>query len=67
MKKFVLIKLINEKPYMNLNLEKNAHGIVISTDGSIAKVLFFNPLNITFNPSMLDVTPSPIPFPCTFK
>ena len=31
---------------MNLNLEKNAHGIVISTDGSIAKVLFFNPLNI---------------------
>ena len=45
MKKFDLVKLINEKPYIKNNLQKNMHGIVINVDVSTIAVLFFNPQN----------------------
>lgn len=45
MKKFDLVKLINEKPYIKNNLQKNMHGIVVNVDTSIIAVLFFNPQN----------------------
>ncbi len=46
MKKLDLVKLINEKPYIKNNLQKNMHGIVISENSGEIAVLFFNPLNI---------------------
>lgn len=45
MKKFDLIKLVNEKPYENYNLEKGMHGIVIDSKNESLNVLFFNPQN----------------------
>lgn len=46
MKKFDLVKLINEKPYIKNNLQKDMHGIVISEYLDTVIVLFFNPQNI---------------------
>lgn len=46
MKKLDLVKLINEKPYVKNNLQKDMHGIVISENAVAVAVLFFNPQNI---------------------
>lgn len=46
MKKFDLIKLKNEEPYRQYNLEKNMHGIVLECNFNILNVLFFNPKNL---------------------
>ena len=46
MKKLDLVKLINEKPYIENNLKKDMHGIVISENANTIAVLFFNPQNI---------------------
>ncbi len=46
MKKFELIKIINEKPYLKHNLSKDMHGIVLEKLGETLNVLFFNPKNI---------------------
>lgn len=46
MKKLDLVKLINEKPYIENNLQKDMHGIVISENANMIAVLFFNPQNI---------------------
>ncbi len=46
MKKFDLIKLKNEEPYKQYNLEKNMHGIVLECNYNILNVLFFNPKNL---------------------
>ena len=46
MKKLELVKLINEKPYVQNNLQKDMHGIVVSESFSKISVLFFNPQNI---------------------
>ena len=46
MKKLDLVKLVNEKPYMKNNLQKDMHGIVVSEDFNEIVVLFFNPENI---------------------
>lgn len=45
MKKLDLIRLINEKPYVKNNLQKDMHGIVVNEINPIS-VLFFNPKNI---------------------
>lgn len=46
MKKLDLVKLINEKPYVENNLQKDMHGFVISENENTVAVLFFNPQNI---------------------
>lgn len=46
MKKLDLVKLINEKPYIKNNLQKDMHGIVISENANTIAVLFFNPQNM---------------------
>ena len=46
MKKLDLVKLINEKPYLENNLQKDMHGIVISKNSNTIAVLFFNPQNV---------------------
>ena len=46
MKKLDLVKLINEKPYLENNLQKDMHGIVISKNANTIAVLFFNPQNL---------------------
>lgn len=46
MKKLDLVKLINERPYIKNNLQKEMHGIVISEDANNIDVLFFNPQNL---------------------
>ena len=46
MKKLDLVKLINEKPYIENNLHINMYGIVISENVNTIAVLFFNPQNI---------------------
>lgn len=46
MKKLDLVKLVNEKPYINNNLQKDMHGIVVGGVSSQISVLFFNPQNI---------------------
>lgn len=46
MKKLDLVKLINEKPYIENNLQKDMHGIVIGGNENMIAVLFFNPQNI---------------------
>jgi len=46
MKKFEIVKLTNEKPYLKNNLEKNLHGISLEKGKETTKVLFFNPKNI---------------------
>ena len=46
MNKLDLIKLINEKPYIENNLQKDIHGIVISENANTVAVLFFNPQNL---------------------
>lgn len=46
MKKLDLVKLINEKPYIENNLQKDMHGIVISENANTIAVLFFNPQNM---------------------
>lgn len=46
MKKLDLVKLINEKPYIKNNLQKDMQGIVISENANMIAVLFFNPQNI---------------------
>lgn len=46
MKKFDYVILKNAKPYQQYNLEKNMHGIVLSSNASILEVLFFNPRNL---------------------
>ena len=45
MKKLDLVKLINEKPYIENNLQKDIHGIVVSENANEIAVLFFNPQN----------------------
>lgn len=42
MNKFDIVKIINEKPYLNSNLEVNARGIVIDIYLNSVDVLFFN-------------------------
>lgn len=46
MKKLDLVKLKNDNPYKNFNLEKDMHGIVIEIKYEYADVLFFNPQNV---------------------
>ena len=46
MKKLELVKLINEKPYVQNNLQKDMHGIVVGESFNKVSVLFFNPQNI---------------------
>lgn len=46
MKKLDLVKLINEKPYIENNLQKDMYGIVISENANMVAVLFFNPQNM---------------------
>lgn len=46
MKKLELVKLINENPYVQNNLKKDMHGIVVGESFSKISVLFFNPQNI---------------------
>lgn len=46
MKKLELVKLINEKPYVQNNLQKDIHGIVVGESFNKISVLFFNPRNI---------------------
>lgn len=46
MKKLDLVKLINERPYIENGLQKDMHGIVISENVVVVDVLFFNPQNI---------------------
>ena len=46
MKKLELVKLINEKPYVQNNLQKDMHGIVVGESFNKISVLFFNPQNI---------------------
>lgn len=45
MKRFDLIKLINNRPYKDFNLEKDMHGIVMDLNSNNFDVLFFNPHN----------------------
>lgn len=45
MKKSDLVVLKNDKPYIESNLKKGMHGIVVSSNGRISDVLFFNPEN----------------------
>lgn len=46
MKKYNIVKLINEKPYSAYGLEKDMRGIVIEEVSNTSKVLFFNPQNV---------------------
>ena len=46
MKKLDLVKLINEKPYIKNNLQKDIHGIIVKEDLNQTSVLFFNPQNV---------------------
>lgn len=46
MKKLELVKLINEKPYVQNNLQKDMHGIVVGESFNKISVLFFNQQNI---------------------
>ena len=46
MKKFDLVKLVNEKPYLKNNLQKDMRGIVVDVKLKENLVLFFNPINI---------------------
>lgn len=45
MKKLDLVILKKDKPYIESNLKKGTHGIVVSSNGRISDVLFFNPEN----------------------
>lgn len=45
MKKFNLILLKNEKPYIKNNLKSGEHGIVVGCKDNVLDVLFFNPKN----------------------
>lgn len=45
MKKSDLVVLKNDKPYTGSNLKKGMHGIVVSSNGRISDVLFFNSEN----------------------
>ena len=46
MKKFDIVKLIDDTHYVNYNLKNNMHGIVINIYGNEkADILFFNPQN----------------------
>jgi len=46
MKKLDLVKLINVKPYLKNNLQKNMYGIIINIHTNNADILFFNPKNV---------------------
>ena len=46
MNKLDLVKLINVKPYIKNNLQKDMHGIAINKSGNTIAVLFFNPQNV---------------------
>jgi len=46
MKKLDLVKLVNEKPYLKNNLQKDMRGIVVDVKLKENLVLFFNPNNI---------------------
>lgn len=46
MKKLNLVKLVNEKPYIKNNLQKDMHGIVIALNIDNADVMFFNAQNV---------------------
>lgn len=46
MKKFDLVRLINEKNYLKNGLKKDVRGIVVCVNLSFVDVLFFNPENI---------------------
>ena len=46
MKKLDLVKLINEKPYLKNNLQKNMYGVIINIHTNNADILFFNPKDI---------------------
>ncbi|MCQ2564398.1 MAG: hypothetical protein MJ152_00865 [Clostridia bacterium] len=60
MKKLDLVKLINEKPYIKNNLQKDMHGIIITLNADNADVMFFNPHNIgnyaKVNVKLLDIS-----------
>lgn len=46
MKMYELVKLTNEKPYKQNNLQKDMHGIVVDKNAGTISVLFFNPQNV---------------------
>lgn len=46
MKKFDLVRLINERKYLNNGLKKDMRGIVVTEGLSFVEVLFFNPDNV---------------------
>ena len=46
MKNLKLIRLVNEKPYLENNLKKDLHGIVVEESANAVLVLFFNPGNV---------------------
>ncbi len=46
MKKFDLVVLNNEKPYIKLNIKEKTLGIVLDSNQNTAQVLFFNPKNL---------------------
>ena len=46
MKKFDLVKLINDKPYAKNNLSKDLHGIIVDVNDFNVLALFFNPQNV---------------------
>lgn len=46
MKKLTIVQLINEKPYLSNNLEKNMRGIAIEETLREFSVMFFNPKNL---------------------
>lgn len=45
MKQFDLVRLTNEKPYKQSNLQKDMRGIVIGFYNNLLDVMFFNPHN----------------------
>ncbi len=54
MKKFDLVRLVNDKDYKNLNLEKDIRGVVLGRQEKLISVLFFNPHN-TSDYAIIDI------------
>lgn len=46
MKKFDLVRIINEEPYLKNNLKKDMYGVIINIIENTLEVLFFNPQNM---------------------
>lgn len=67
MKKFDYVILKNAEPYQQYNLEKNMHGLVLTSGADILEVLFFNPHNlgdyIITNIATIDVDTADITLP----